>query len=69
MSTEHPITFLSPPKYNMTKTSTTRARPSKKKHQYQPQRVNLRELRPKPKAVPPRKIYVQNPYYDVVKRQ
>ena len=64
MSTEHPITFLSPPKYNMTKTSTTRARPSKKKHQYQPQRVNLRELRPKPKAVPPRKIYVQNPYYE-----
>ena len=64
MSSEHSITFLFPPKYNMTKTSTTRPRVSSKKHHYRPQRVNLHDLRPKPKTVPPRVVYVQNPDYD-----
>ena len=49
----------------MTRTSVRRARPSKSKHHYRPQRVNLRELRrPETPAVTPRKIYVQNPYYE-----
>ena len=48
----------------MTRTSTTRPRPATK-HRYRPQRVNLRELRPEPKEVPPpRVLYVQNPYYE-----
>ena len=47
----------------MTMTSTSRPRPSKKQR-YRPQRVNLRDLRPEPKAVPPRVIYVQNPFYE-----
>ena len=46
----------------MTRTSTDRQRPSKKTR-YRPQRVNLRDLRPKPRVVPPRVIYVQTPYY------
>lgn len=48
----------------MTRTTGNRPRPSKKKHRYRPQTVKLRDLRPKPKVVPPRKIYVQNPYYE-----
>ena len=48
----------------MTRTTGNRPRPSKKKNRYRPQTVNLRDLRPKPKVVPPRKIYVQNPYYE-----
>ena len=48
----------------MTKTSTSRPRPSKKTRRYRPQIVNLRDLRPEPESVPPRVIYVQNPYYD-----
>ena len=48
----------------MTRTTDNRPRPSKKKHRYRPQTVNLRDLRPKPKVLPPRKIYVQNPYYE-----
>ena len=64
MSSVLPITFLSPPKSNMTRTTDNRPRPSKKKHRYRPRTVNLRDLRPKPKVVPPRKIYVQNPYYE-----
>ena len=36
------------------------------KHRYRPQRVDLRlrELRREPKSVPPRVVYVQNPYYE-----
>ena len=64
MSSVLPITFPSPPKSNMTRTTDNRPRPSKKKYRYRPQTVNLRDLRPKPKVVPPRKIYVQNPYYE-----
>ena len=46
----------------MTRTHTDRcSRPSKKK--YRPQVVNLRDIRPKPKVVTPRVIYVQQPYY------
>ena len=49
----------------MTRTSVRRTRPSKNKHHYRPQRVNLRELRrPETPTVTPRKIYVQNPYYE-----
>ena len=50
----------------MTRTSSVRrTRPSKNKHRYRPQRVNLRELRePEPPTVAPRIIYVQNPYYE-----
>jgi len=47
----------------MTRTSSNRPRPSKK-HSYRPTKVNLRELRPKPKSVPARVVYVQNPYYE-----
>jgi len=47
----------------MTRTSTGRQRPEKKKR-YRPKRVNLRDLRPQPRAVPPRVIYVQTPYYE-----
>ena len=48
----------------MTRSSTTnRPRPSKKRR-YRPKRVNLRDLRPEPRAVPPRVIYVQTPYYE-----
>ena len=62
---QHPITFLLPPsKYNMTRTSTPRPRPSKKNHRYRPQTVNLRDLLPKPAEIPPRVVYVQQPYYD-----
>ena len=46
----------------MIRTSTRdRQRPSKK--HYRPQVVNLRDIRPKPKVVTPRIIYVQQPYY------
>ena len=62
---QHPINFLFPPsKYNMTRTSTPRPRPSKKNHRYRPQTVNLRDLLPKPAEIPPRVVYVQQPYYD-----
>ena len=61
MFVTHLITFVFRP--SMTRTSTRdRQRPSKK--HYRPQTVNLRDLRPTPKVVPPRKIYVQYPYYD-----
>ena len=48
----------------MTRTSSNRRqrRPSKK--HCRPQVVNLREMRRKPKVVPPRVIYVQQPYYN-----
>ena len=49
----------------MTRTADNRPRPSKKKHRYRPQTVNLRELRgPETPTVTPRKIYVHNPYYE-----
>ena len=49
----------------MTRTTDNRPRPSKKKHRYRPQTVNLRELRrPETPTVTPRKIYVHNPYYE-----
>ena len=49
----------------MTRTTDNRPRPSKKKHHYRPQIVNLRELRrPETPTVTPRKIYVHNPYYE-----
>ena len=49
----------------MTRSSVRRTRPSKNKHHYRPQTVNLRELRrPKPPTITPRIIYVQNPYYE-----
>jgi len=50
----------------MTRTSVSHKRPSKKtkRRSYRPKRVSLRELRPDPKPVPPRVIYVQNPYYE-----
>ena len=49
----------------MTRTSTRRTRPSKKKHHYRPQTVKMSELRSDPRTAitPPRIIYVQNPYY------
>ena len=52
----------------MTRTHTNRCKRSsrKKKHHYQPQVVNLRDMRSRPKVVPPRVIYVQQPYYDQI---
>ena len=48
---------------SMTRTPTNRRQRPSKQH-YRPQVVNLREMRPTPKVVPPREIYVQNPYYE-----
>ena len=49
----------------MTKNSVRHTRSSKKVHHYRPQRVNLRDIvKPKPRTVDPRIIYVQNPYYE-----
>ena len=48
----------------MTRTHTDRCQRPSTKHHYRPQLVNLRDMRPKPKVVPPTVIYVQQPYYD-----
>ena len=48
----------------MTRTHTHRCQRPSTKHHYRPQVVNLRDMRPKPKVVPPRVIYVKQPYYD-----
>ena len=48
----------------MTRTHTDRCQRPSTKHHYRPQVVNLRDMLPKPKVVPPRVIYVQQPYYD-----
>ena len=53
------------PSHKMTKNSVRRPRSSKKTHHYRPQVVNLRDIvKPKPRTVTPRIIYVQNPYYE-----
>ena len=63
---EHPITCISLLYFHrrMTRTHTHRCQRPSTKHHYRPQLVNLRDMRPKPKVVPPRVIYVQQPYYD-----
>ena len=51
----------------MTRTHTDRCQRPSKKHRYRPQVVSLRELREirsKPKDKPPRRIYVQSPYFE-----
>jgi len=49
----------------MTRTPTNRRQRPSKEHHYRPKVVNLRDMRSKPKkVVPPRVIYVQQPYYD-----
>ena len=50
----------------MTRTSTRHARRSKKTqtHNYRPQRIKISDLRTKPTVVPPRVIYVTNPFYE-----
>ena len=63
---EHPVTCISLLYFHrrMTRTHTHRCQRPSTKHHYRPQLVNLRDMRPKPKVVPPRVIYVQQPYYD-----
>ena len=48
----------------MTRAPTNRRQRPSKEHHYRPQVVNLRDMRSKPKVIPPRVIYVQQPYYD-----
>ena len=48
----------------MTKHPSRHARSSKKTHRYRPQTVNIKDFLSKPKDIPPRVVYVQNPYYD-----
>lgn len=52
----------------MTRTSAERTRPSKKKRHYRPKTVSLRDVRHKRQSmVPPRVIYVQNPYFELMR--
>ena len=51
----------------MTRTPTNRRQRPSKEHHYRPKVVNLRDMRSKPKVIPPRVIYVQQPYYDQMK--
>ena len=48
----------------MTKHPSRHARSSKKTRRYRPQTVNIKDFLSKPKDIPPRVVYVQNPYYD-----
>ena len=52
----------------MTRTSTRHARRSKKTrtHHYRPQRIKISDLRTKSTDVPPRVIYVTNPFYEQI---
>ena len=52
----------------MTRTSVGRTRTSKKKRHYLPKTVNLRDVRHRRDSkVPPRVIYVQNPYFELMR--